>query len=78
VLQILGKLACGLHKPNRQTILPQAGVLELFKTLPIRKVRSLGGKFGCVVMEQLGCKVMADLLQFTESQLQQQFDAKTG
>lgn len=78
MLQILGKLACGLHKPNRQTILPQAGVSELFKTLPIRKVRSLGGKFGCVVTEQLGCKVMADLLTFTESQLQQQFDEKTG
>lgn len=76
--KILGKLACGLHKPNRQTILPQTGVLELFETLPIRKVRSLGGKFGCVVMEQLGCRVMADLLQFTESQLQQQFDEKTG
>jgi DNA polymerase eta len=78
VFQILGKLACGLHKPNRQTILPQAGVIELFKTLPIKKVRSLGGKFGCVVMERLGCKVMADLLHFTESQLQQQFDEKTG
>lgn len=78
MLQILGKLACGLHKPDRQTILPQAGVMELFKTLPIRKVRSLGGKFGSVVMEQLGCRVMADLLQFTESQLQQQFDDKTG
>jgi hypothetical protein len=29
-------------------------------------------------MEQLGCRVMADLLQFTESQLQRQFDEKTG
>lgn len=78
MFQILGKLACGLHKPNRQTILPHASVMDLYKTLPIRKVRNLGGKFGCVVMEQLSCKVMADLLQFTESQLQRQFDEKMG
>lgn len=78
MLQILGKLACGLHKPNRQTILPPAGVMDLYKTLPVRKVRNLGGKFGCVVVEQLGCKVMADLLQFTERQLQQQFHEKMG
>ncbi|XP_069698469.1 DNA polymerase eta [Periplaneta americana] len=76
--KILAKLACGLHKPNRQSILPQAGVAELYKTLPINKVRNLGGKFGCVVTEQLGCKVMADLLQFSESKLQQHFDEKTG
>uniref|UniRef100_A0A2Z5U652 DNA polymerase eta n=1 Tax=Reticulitermes speratus TaxID=60591 RepID=A0A2Z5U652_9NEOP len=76
--KILGKLACGLHKPNRQTVLPQAGVMELYKTLPIRKVRNLGGKFGCVVMEQLDCEVMADLLQFTKNQLQQRFDEKMG
>ncbi|XP_021932268.1 DNA polymerase eta isoform X2 [Zootermopsis nevadensis] len=76
--KILGKLACGLHKPNRQTILPPAGVMDLYKTLPVRKVRNLGGKFGCVVVEQLGCKVMADLLQFTERQLQQQFHEKMG
>jgi DNA polymerase eta len=71
-------LACGLHKPNRQTVLPQAGVMELYKTLPIRKVRNLGGKFGCAVMEQLGCEVMADLLQFTKNQLEQRFDEKMG
>ncbi|KAJ9574845.1 hypothetical protein L9F63_008005, partial [Diploptera punctata] len=76
--KILGKLACGLHKPNRQTVLPQAGVPGLFKTLPIKKVRNLGGKFGCIVEEQLGCSVMADLLHFSEHQLQQRFDDKTG
>jgi DNA polymerase eta len=52
--------------------------MDLYKTLPIRKVRNLGGKFGCIVVERLGCKIMADLLQFTESQLQQQFDEKMG
>nr|CAD7402450.1 unnamed protein product [Timema cristinae] len=75
---ILGKLVCGLHKPNRQTVLPHSGVESLYQTLPIKKIRSLGGKFGDEVVNQLGCKLMADLARFTEKQLQQKFDDKTG
>ncbi|XP_067006969.2 DNA polymerase eta [Anabrus simplex] len=76
--KILAKLACGIHKPNRQTILPHTSVTQLYQTLPVKKIRSLGGKFGDAVVEQLGCKVVADLLRFTESQLQQMFDEKSG
>ncbi|XP_063227100.1 DNA polymerase eta isoform X2 [Bacillus rossius redtenbacheri] len=76
--KILSKLACGLHKPNRQTVLPQNGVNILYQTLPIKKIRSLGGKFGDVVVDQLGCTVMADLAKLSEKQLQQKFDDKTG
>ncbi|KAL6259254.1 hypothetical protein P5V15_009173 [Pogonomyrmex californicus] len=76
--KILAKLACGLHKPNRQTILPEAAVLSLYSTLPVKKVRNLGGKFGDVVVESLGCKVMGDLLQYSMEQLQKHFDEKTG
>ncbi|XP_046491410.1 DNA polymerase eta [Neodiprion pinetum] len=76
--KILAKLACGLHKPNRQTILPLAGVPSLFQTLPVKKVRNLGGKFGDVVIESLGCNVMADLLSYSLKDLQTRFDDKTG
>lgn len=38
VLQVLAKLACGLNKPNRQTVLPLGSVSELFMTLPISKM----------------------------------------
>ncbi|XP_046752004.1 DNApol-eta [Diprion similis] len=76
--KILAKLACGLHKPNRQTILPLAGVPPLFQTLPVKKVRNLGGKFGDVVIESLGCNVMADLLSYSLKDLQTRFDDKTG
>ncbi|EGI69916.1 DNA polymerase eta [Acromyrmex echinatior] len=75
---ILAKLACGLHKPNRQTILPEAAVSSLYSTLPVKKVRNLGGKFGDVVVESLGCKVMGDLLQYSLEQLKKHFDEKTG
>ncbi len=36
--QILAKLACGINKPNKQTVLPQASVASLFQTMPIAKV----------------------------------------
>lgn len=77
-LQILAKLACGLHKPNRQTILPASSVPELFGALPVKKVRHLGGKLGDIVIDMLKCNVMADLLPFSLQQLQNRFDEKTG
>jgi len=44
----------------------------------VKKVRNLGGKFGDVVVESLGCKVMGDLLQYSLEQLKKHFDEKTG
>ncbi|XP_031835081.1 DNA polymerase eta isoform X2 [Nomia melanderi] len=76
--KILAKLACGLHKPNRQTILPPTSVSTLYSTLPIKKVRNLGGKFGDVVVESLNCNVMGDLLKYSLQHLQKRFDEKTG
>jgi len=74
----LAKLACGLHKPNCQTILPETAIPSLYSKLPVKKVRNLGGKFGDVVIESLGCNVMGDLLQYSLEQLQKHFDEKTG
>ncbi|KAG2467190.1 ASPP2 protein, partial [Polypterus senegalus] len=39
--KVLSKLACGLNKPNRQTILPLASVPSLFSNLPISKMQWL-------------------------------------
>ncbi|TGZ31825.1 DNA polymerase eta [Temnothorax longispinosus] len=76
--KILAKLSCGLHKPNCQTILPEAAIPSLYSTLPVKKVRNLGGKLGDDVVESLGCNVMGDLLQYSLEQLQKRFDEKTG
>ena len=38
---MLAKLACGLHKPNKQTVLPHSCVDTIFSTLPLRKVSVL-------------------------------------
>ncbi|KAL5009243.1 hypothetical protein ScPMuIL_014824 [Solemya velum] len=76
--KVLAKLSCGIHKPNKQTVLPHASVGKLFETLPVRKIRSLGGKRGQVLLDQLNVQVMADLLKFTRRELQNQIGDKPG
>ncbi|XP_051771966.1 DNA polymerase eta isoform X1 [Ctenopharyngodon idella] len=76
--KVLAKLACGLNKPNRQTVLPLGSVPQLFSTLPISKIRNLGGKLGTSITETLGVENMGDLTQFTKVQLEQHFGEKTG
>ncbi|XP_054991678.1 DNA polymerase eta isoform X3 [Sorex araneus] len=76
--KVLAKLACGLNKPNRQTLVSQGAVPQLFNQVPISKIRSLGGKLGASVVEVLGVKYMGELTQFTESQLQSHFGEKNG
>ncbi|KAK2164994.1 hypothetical protein LSH36_56g00017 [Paralvinella palmiformis] len=76
--KMLAKLSCGLHKPNKQTVLPQHSVHGLFTSLPIRKVRNLGGKFGESLTERLGVENMADICQYSLDQLQQMFGDKSG
>uniref|UniRef100_A0A8B9J9I6 DNA polymerase eta n=1 Tax=Astyanax mexicanus TaxID=7994 RepID=A0A8B9J9I6_ASTMX len=76
--KVLAKLACGLNKPNRQTVLPLGSVPELFRTLPISKIRNLGGKLGVSITETLGVENMGDLTQFTRVQLEEHFGEKTG
>ncbi|KAJ0004735.1 hypothetical protein NQD34_010949 [Periophthalmus magnuspinnatus] len=76
--KVLAKLACGLNKPNRQTILPMDSVPELFSSLPISKIRNLGGKLGTSITETLGIENMGELTQFSQAQLGQHFGEKTG
>ncbi|XP_039996080.1 DNA polymerase eta isoform X2 [Xiphias gladius] len=76
--KVLAKLACGLNKPNRQTVLPLDSVTELFNSLPISKIRNLGGKLGASITETLGVENMGDLTRFSQAQLVQHFGEKTG
>lgn len=76
--KVLAKLACGLNKPNRQTVLPLDSVAELFSSLPIGKIRNLGGKLGASITETLGIENMGDLTRFSQAQLEQHFGEKTG
>ncbi|KAF2897430.1 hypothetical protein ILUMI_08756, partial [Ignelater luminosus] len=76
--KILAKLACGLNKPNKQTVLPQDNIQDLYKDLPVRKIRSLGGKFGNTLSEDLGITKMAELHRFSEKELTRRYDEKTA
>ncbi|XP_070590306.1 DNA polymerase eta isoform X2 [Erythrolamprus reginae] len=76
--KVLAKLACGLNKPNRQTLVSQGAVPQLFSKMPIGNIRNLGGKLGASITECLGVQYMGDLIQFSESQLQTNFGEKTG
>ncbi|XP_018411223.1 PREDICTED: DNA polymerase eta [Nanorana parkeri] len=76
--KVLAKLACGFNKPNRQTIVSQNSVPELFNQLPIGKIRLLGGKLGKSIKEILGVEFMGQLTQFSELCLQGHFGDKTG
>ncbi|XP_072141545.1 DNA polymerase eta-like isoform X2 [Dermacentor andersoni] len=77
-MPVLAKLACGLHKPNKQTVLTEAGVPVLFATLPVHKLRKLGGKLGQDIQKLLQVEVVADVLRFSQDQLSSSFGHKTG
>lgn len=76
--KILAKLTCGFNKPNKQTILSLKSITNLFSTLPICKVKGLGGKMGEILCEKLKVKFMGDLLNFSEGTLQKHLDEKNG
>ncbi|XP_069420678.1 DNA polymerase eta isoform X2 [Ovis canadensis] len=76
--KVLAKLACGLNKPNRQTLVSHGSVPQLFNQVPINRVRNLGGKLGASVIEILGVEYMGELTQFSESQLQSHFGERNG
>lgn len=76
--KMLAKLACGINKPNKQTVLPFTSVQDFFTTFPLKKVRNLGGKLGLTLREELLCTTMADITHISEKILQERFDTKTG
>ncbi|XP_050419950.1 DNA polymerase eta-like [Adelges cooleyi] len=76
--KILAKLACGLHKPNQQTLLPPSSIPHLFRSVPLKKVRNLGGKLGIRVAQEFECVFMSDLAIIPLDILRQKFDDKTS
>ncbi|XP_069708527.1 DNA polymerase eta [Phaenicophaeus curvirostris] len=74
----LAKLACGLNKPNRQTLLSSRFVPQLFNQLPVGSIRNLGGKLGTAITDSLGVEYIGQLTQFSEVELQTHFGDKTG
>ena len=62
----LAKLASGLKKPNRQTLIDRGNPValeKLFYPLPLDRIRGLGGKLGVKVSEKLGVTTLGQLAQ---------------
>ncbi|NXT79249.1 POLH polymerase, partial [Zapornia atra] len=74
----LAKLACGLNKPNRQTLMSSRFVPQLFSQMPVSSIRNLGGKLGTAITDILGVEYIGELTQFSETELQTHFGDKTG
>ncbi|KAL1537541.1 DNA-directed DNA polymerase [Salvia divinorum] len=76
--KMLAKLTSGMHKPAQQTIVPSSSVEELLESLPIKKMKQLGGKLGTSLQVKLGVNTVGDLLQFSEEKLQEHHGINTG
>ncbi|XP_062094815.1 DNA polymerase eta isoform X3 [Humulus lupulus] len=76
--KILAKLASCMNKPAQQTVVPLSSVKGLLDSLPIKKMKQLGGKLGSSLQSDLGVKTVGDLLQFPEEKLQEHYGVNTG
>ncbi|KAK8552359.1 hypothetical protein V6N13_120764 [Hibiscus sabdariffa] len=76
--KMLAKLASGMNKPAQQTVVPSSSVNGLLNTLPIRKMKQLGGKLGISLQTDMGVNTVGDLLQFPEEKLQERYGINTG
>ncbi|ERN14955.1 DNA polymerase eta isoform X1 [Amborella trichopoda] len=76
--KMLAKLASGMHKPAQQTVVPSASINELLASLPVKKMKQLGGKLGASLESDLGVHNVGDLLQFSEEKLQNHYGVNTG
>ncbi|XP_023003557.1 DNA polymerase eta isoform X1 [Cucurbita maxima] len=76
--KMLAKLASAMNKPAQQTVVPHSCVKGLLDSLPIKKMKQLGGKLGSSLESDLGVNTVGDLLRFPEQKLQERYGFNTG
>ncbi|CAA0832219.1 DNA polymerase eta [Striga hermonthica] len=76
--KMLAKLASGMNKPAQQTIVPSSSVKKLLETLPVKKMKQLGGKLGTSLQTELSVNTVGDLLKFSKEKLQERYGVNTG
>lgn len=77
----LAKLASGLKKPNRQTLINASDptpLEKLFHPLPLSRIRGLGGQFGVKVSQDFNVSTVGQLSQVPLTTLQSKLEAKTA
>lgn len=60
-VQVLAKLAAGMHKPDQQTTVPLAAVPALLRRTELRRLRGLGGQLG-ERLGALGVRLVSDIV----------------
>lgn len=80
--KMLSKLASGMHKPNKQTIVPKCVIQQLMIHLPYSRVQGFGGKLGDDITKAFqnhspAISTMGDLLKLPKQQLIQCFGEDT-
>lgn len=77
--KMLAKLASGMHKPNKQTLVPVASIRTLIDELPFSRVQGFGGKLGQEITQHFGEGVttMSHLLKLPRDQLLHHFGHET-
>ncbi|KAL5773703.1 hypothetical protein ACOSQ2_013627 [Xanthoceras sorbifolium] len=76
--KMLAKLASAMNKPAQQTVVPFSSVKGLLESLPVKKMKQLGGKLGTSLQNELGVNTIGDLLKFSEDKLQELYGVNTG
>uniref|UniRef100_A0A0E0JNW5 DNA polymerase eta n=1 Tax=Oryza punctata TaxID=4537 RepID=A0A0E0JNW5_ORYPU len=76
--KMLAKLVSGMHKPAQQTVVPSSAVQDFLVSLPVKKMKQLGGKLGSSLQDDLGVNTVGDLQSYTEEKLQEYYGVNTG
>jgi len=76
--KMLAKIASAQNKPNKQTVVPYYVLRGLFDSLPLGKVRQMGGKLGKLVKKTLNITMAGDLYRYPLHQLSSLFGDETG
>lgn len=78
--RMLAKTCSGMHKPNKQTILPVAFIASLMTSLPYSRVQGLGGKLGEALSQLYDGKVktMGDIAAIDRKEFIQRFGEETA
>lgn len=53
--KLLAKIASARNKPDQQTLILPSAIADLMDTLPLKKVKLLGGKIGQELFDKWGC-----------------------
>ncbi|KAI8920642.1 hypothetical protein BC831DRAFT_477987 [Entophlyctis helioformis] len=74
----LAKLVSAVNKPNKQTVVRHESVGDFMKTVPMTKIRGLGGKLGADVTDKFQVTLASDLWEFSESAMVQRLGNEQG